>query len=88
MAAHGGASAELDPDEWLRKAEIAYAGITSHTAVFHKQQRVAGKLLLEEHPLRWVGVPIPPGAPGESSCWTPIPTFERVAQRSRIPILS
>ncbi|HLQ26510.1 MAG TPA: DUF1571 domain-containing protein [Acidiferrobacterales bacterium] len=36
------------PEKWLKEAEAAYAGITSYTAVFHKQQRVAGKLLPEE----------------------------------------
>jgi len=48
MAAHGGASAGLDAEEWLREAEAAYDRVTSYTAVFHKQQRVAGKLLPEE----------------------------------------
>lgn len=38
----------LDPEEWLRQAEAAYAKVTGYTAVFHKQQRVAGKLLPEE----------------------------------------
>ena len=46
--AHGGASATLDPEEWLRTAEAAYDRVTSYTAVFHKQQRVAGRLLAEE----------------------------------------
>jgi hypothetical protein len=48
MAAHGGASAKLDPEAWLSEAEAAYDRVTSYTAVFHKQQRVAGKLLPEE----------------------------------------
>lgn len=48
MVAHGGASAKPDPEEWLREAEAAYDRVTSYTAVFHKQQRVAGKLLPEE----------------------------------------
>ncbi len=47
MVAHGGPSARLDPEEWLREAEAAYDRVTSYTAVFHKQQRVAGKLLPE-----------------------------------------
>lgn len=48
MAAHGGAADRPDPEEWLREAEAAYDGVTSYTAVFHKRQRVAGKLLPEE----------------------------------------
>lgn len=48
MALHGGASAEPDPEEWLLQAEAAYDKVISYTAVFHKQQRVAGKLLPEE----------------------------------------
>jgi len=48
MALHGGASAEPDPEEWLSEAEAAYDRVTSYTAVFHKQQRVAGKLLPKE----------------------------------------
>ena len=45
MAAHGGATDKPDPEEWLREAEAAYDRVTGYTAVFHKQQRVAGKLL-------------------------------------------
>ena len=48
MAAHGAATGKPDPEEWLREAEAAYDRVTSYTAVFHKQQRVAGKLLPEE----------------------------------------
>lgn len=48
MAAHGGASDRPDPEEWLREAGAAYGRVTSYTAIFHKQQRVAGKLLAEE----------------------------------------
>jgi hypothetical protein len=48
MIAHVSASAKLDPEEWLKEAEAAYDRVTSYTAVFHKQQRVAGKLLREE----------------------------------------
>jgi len=43
-----GATDTLDPDAWLREAELAYEKVTTYTAVFHKQQRVAGKLLPEE----------------------------------------
>jgi hypothetical protein len=48
MALHGHASAELDPTEWLLDAESAYHRVVSYTAVFHKQQRVAGKLRPKE----------------------------------------
>jgi hypothetical protein len=48
MAARSGAAEQPDPEEWLREAQAAYARVTSYTAVFHKQQRVAGKLLPEE----------------------------------------
>src|SRR5690242_9227983 len=49
VTAHGGAASDQpDPEEWLRKAEAAYDRVTSYTAVFHKQQRVAGKLYPEE----------------------------------------
>ena len=48
MAAHGGAIAEPDPEKWLAEAEAAYDRVTSYTAVFHKQQRIAGELLAEE----------------------------------------
>lgn len=48
MVAPAGAADRLDPEEWLRGAEAAYARVTTYTAVFYKQQRVAGKLLPEE----------------------------------------
>ena len=48
MVSHVNASAELDPEEWLREAEAAYNRVTMYTAVFHKQQRIAGMLLPEE----------------------------------------
>jgi len=48
MVAYGGAPAKLDPQEWLREAEAAYDRVESYTAIFHKQQRVAGELLPEE----------------------------------------
>ena len=47
-AAHGGAIDKPDPERWLRDAEAAYDSVTTYTAIFHKQQRVAGKLLPEE----------------------------------------
>ena len=48
MVAYGAAFARVDPQEWLREVEAAYDRVGSYTAVFHKQQRVAGKLLPEE----------------------------------------
>jgi outer membrane lipoprotein-sorting protein len=48
MVAHGGETNKPDPEQWLKEAEAAYDKITSYTAVFHKQQRVAGELLPEE----------------------------------------
>jgi Protein of unknown function (DUF1571) len=48
MAAHGGAVAQPDPQKWLAEAESAYDRVTSYTAVFHKQQRVAGELLADD----------------------------------------
>lgn len=48
MAAHGSATDQPDPEAWLREAEAAYDSVTSYTAVFHKQQRVAGALLPKE----------------------------------------
>ena len=48
LVAHGGATDKPDPEQWLREAEAAYDKVTSYTAIFHKQQRVAGKLLPEE----------------------------------------
>ena len=47
IAAQGTAGTP-DAEAWLREAEAAYGNVTSYTAVFHKQQRVAGKLLPEE----------------------------------------
>jgi outer membrane lipoprotein-sorting protein len=43
-----GASGEPNPEKWLREAEAAYEGVASYTAVFHKQQRVAGELQPKE----------------------------------------
>jgi len=44
----GGANDKPDPEEWLRKAESAYAKVSGYTAIFHRQQRIGGKLLPEE----------------------------------------
>lgn len=48
MAAHGGEIMDPKPEAWLREAEAAYERVESYTAVFHKQQRIAGKLLGKE----------------------------------------
>lgn len=48
LVTNGGTSAGFDPEGWLREAEAAYSCVTRYTAVFHKQQRVSGKLLPEE----------------------------------------
>lgn len=47
-AASASAKEPIDPELWLQQAETAYAQVKRYTAVFHKQQRVAGKLLPEE----------------------------------------
>lgn len=48
LTTHGAAANKTDPEAWLEEAEAAYAKVTSYTAVFYKQQRVAGKLRGEE----------------------------------------
>ncbi len=48
VAGAGGANADPEAERWSNEAEAAYDNVTSYTAVFHKQQRVAGKLLPEE----------------------------------------
>ena len=48
MVARGGSAATPDPEEWLKGAEAAYDRVATYTAIFHKQQRVAGRLLPEE----------------------------------------
>src|ERR1035437_9318901 len=45
MTAPGTAQGQTDPEKWLKEAENAYGRVTSYTAIFHKQQRVDGKLL-------------------------------------------
>jgi outer membrane lipoprotein-sorting protein len=49
MAAHGSEIVEPDPEKWLVEAGAAYARVESYTAIFHKQQRIAGELLEEEN---------------------------------------
>lgn len=48
LVAHGVAAARVDALEWLSEAEAAYNRVESYTAIFHKQQRVAGELLPRE----------------------------------------
>jgi hypothetical protein len=48
LVADGSATAEPGPEQWLSEAEAAYGKVTTYTAIFHKQQRVDGKLLPEE----------------------------------------
>ena len=43
-----GAQGLDDREQWVSEAEAAYSRIESYTAVVHKQQRVAGKLLPQE----------------------------------------
>lgn len=49
MAANGGEIVEADAEKWLVEAEAAYDRVESYTAIFHKQQRIAGELLDEEN---------------------------------------
>lgn len=49
MAVHGGEIVEPNPEKWLVEAEAAYDRVESYTAIFHKQQRIAGELLEEEN---------------------------------------
>lgn len=37
-----------DPERWIREAETALAQVENYRAIFHKQERVEGKLLEEE----------------------------------------
>ncbi len=39
---------KVDPENWIRDMNKAYAEIDNYTAIFHKQERVNGKLLGEE----------------------------------------
>jgi hypothetical protein len=48
LVAPAGAVVRLGPEEWLREAEAAYDRVATYTAVLHKQQRIAGKLLTGE----------------------------------------
>ena len=49
MAAYGRETVEPNPEKWLLEAEAAYDRVESYTAIFHKQQRIAGELLEEEN---------------------------------------
>ena len=48
MTTIGSAQGQTDPEKWLKEAEDAYGKVTNYTAIFHKQQRVDGKLLEAE----------------------------------------
>lgn len=48
LPATGRALGITDPESWIQEAEAAYGRVTRYTAVFHKQQRIDGKLLQEE----------------------------------------
>ncbi|GAA5194712.1 DUF1571 domain-containing protein [Ferrimonas gelatinilytica] len=48
IAAYGSEIVEPNPEQWLMEAEAAYDRVESYTAIFHKQQRIAGELLDEE----------------------------------------
>jgi hypothetical protein len=39
---------KMDTEQWLKEAEESYSRVTNYTAVFHKQQRIDGKLTQEE----------------------------------------
>lgn len=42
------AQEKVDPEDWIRGLERTYSNIDCYTAIFHKQERVNGKLLEEE----------------------------------------
>jgi hypothetical protein len=48
VAAASAAQRPSDREKWIAEAEAAYSRVESYTAIVHKQQRVAGKLLPEE----------------------------------------
>lgn len=48
VATTSGAVDKLDAAKWIEEAEAAWGTVASYTAIVHKQQRVAGKLLPEE----------------------------------------
>ena len=48
LAGAGTANADSEPENWINEAEAADSSVASYTAVFHKQQGVAGELLPEE----------------------------------------
>ena len=48
LTSAGRAQEQIDPEKWLKETEDAYGRVSSYTAVFHKQQRVDGKLLKAE----------------------------------------
>ena len=44
----GGGQKRMTSEEWIREAEWALANTDSYTAVFHKQERIKGRLKAEE----------------------------------------
>ena len=48
VAASGSTQEKIDPEKWVQQAEETYDQLDSYTAIFHKQERVNGKLLEEE----------------------------------------
>jgi len=44
LIAHAAAAAGADAEQWLKEAEEAYGRVATYTAIFHKQQHVAGTL--------------------------------------------
>ena len=48
VATSGSTQEKIDPEKWVKQAEETYDKLDSYTAIFHKQERVNGKLLEEE----------------------------------------
>jgi hypothetical protein len=48
VAAASAAEGLSDREQWIAEAEAAYSRVQRYTAIVHKQQRVAGKLLPQE----------------------------------------
>ena len=42
------AEEQIDPERWIREAETAHGQVGDYRAIFHKQERVEGKLTEEE----------------------------------------
>ncbi len=48
LSTMGNAEEKGDPQRWIREAEAALVQVENYSAIFHKQERVEGKLLEEE----------------------------------------